>query len=450
MKKIIANTALKFLMNFQGMSPAGGGVRGWSESFLALFAFWKKIIFVLFFLGSGFLISAQSLEMLEAEMYQNNPGLKVMDYLYQAELERGPQLGQLPEPELGLNVFPLPVETRLGPQRFRLGVTQMFPWKGTLETRKEIVLAQAAAKKEEGLALGLDLRFTLQSAYYQLYELEEKVKILKGNFQLLEALEQLALTQVESGQGNMADVLQLQLKKETLELELHRLKIRKRKPTALLNQLLNRDPKNPVQITDSLRLIDVNPGIARLESNGNHPILRQLTQEQEASYKKTALNALERKPSFGLGMDYIVVGKRGDANPEHNGKDIWSPRLAVRIPLYGERYKAKNREEEIRIKSLETKKEAFAAQFSAEIESALADLEDAYLAVELSNRQRKTTQNVIELLQTTYTTSGQQFEELLQLTMMLADYELMELKAIVQSNIAKAKIEKYTKVVGSK
>ncbi|MCO6492673.1 MAG: hypothetical protein J5I98_29920, partial [Phaeodactylibacter sp.] len=85
--------------------------------------------------------SAQSLDGLLLAADSANLELKALYQDYLAALEKAPQVSQLPEPEAGLGVFPLPVETRLGPQWVRLSATQMFPWKGTLEARKNVVLA---------------------------------------------------------------------------------------------------------------------------------------------------------------------------------------------------------------------------------------------------------------------------------------------------------------------
>ncbi len=71
-----------------------------------------------------------------------NLELKIFEKEYLAALEKAPQVSQLPDPEAGIGVFPLPVETRLGAQILRVGATQMFPWKGTLDSKKDLELAK--------------------------------------------------------------------------------------------------------------------------------------------------------------------------------------------------------------------------------------------------------------------------------------------------------------------
>ena len=65
---------------------------------------------------------------------ENNPGLRSRFNAYMAALETVPQAGALPDPQLAFAYFIRPVETRLGPQEFRISASQMFPWFGTLRT----------------------------------------------------------------------------------------------------------------------------------------------------------------------------------------------------------------------------------------------------------------------------------------------------------------------------
>ena len=95
------------------------------------------------------------------------------------------------------------------------------------------------------------------------------------------------------------------------------------------------------------------------------------------------------------------------------------------------------------IDALEARKQDVQLQFLAIIESALSDLEDAALRLELYKKLTRTTEATISILETQYSTSGQGFDELLRLQNELVEYDLKILKAIVQSHIAKAVIERY-------
>ena len=79
----------------------------------------------------------------------------------------------------------------------------------------------------------------------------------------------------------------------------------------------------------------------------------------------------------------------------------------------------------------------------AGVGKAYADYEDAILKLELYQQQIKITQSVIDILQESYTNSGNSFDELLRLENDLVNYEMDILKATVKSHKAKIEIERY-------
>lgn len=391
--------------------------------------------------------SGQPLTDLLSIARNNNLELKALHQEYLAALEKGPQVSQLPDPEVGVGAFVFPVETRLGAQQARLGVSQMFPWFGTLEAREEVVLANARALQEKVASTALELDFQVKTAYFQLYEIQTAQNILRQNIRILEALRQLSLAKVESGQGTNADVLRVDLKIQELEQELLILDNQLEKPLADINQILNRplDASVEVQDTFEFAFMPYNKDTLRSHIRNNHPMIRMFALQQKASRRAIELNELEGRPSFGLGMDYILVNPRSDATPVNNGRDVLQLSAKVSIPLWREKYNAKEREENLKVAALENRKMDLETRFLAMIERAFSDYEMARLREELYEKQIATTKATIQILQTDYSSTGDHFDELLRLENDLVDYELKILKAIVQSQIARAVIERYLK-----
>ena len=387
----------------------------------------------------------QTLEELLSTAVENNLELKVLEKEHLAALERAPQVSQMPDPEVGAGGFPFPVETRLGPQYLRLSATQMLPWFGILGSKKDLELAKAKALYERIGARELELGYEVKLGYYRLYEIQQSQAIIRRNIAILESLERLALAKVESGKSTAADVLTVQLKIEELEQELEILETAKVSPTVTINQLLNRDLATPITITDSLEyvVLPFNKAALLADIEATHPMLRMFKLQQDISRQSISLNELNGKPSFGVGLDYIMVGKRDDAEPTNNGRDIVQLRATVKIPLFREQYEAKEREENLKIEALEDQKEDVYTRFSAAIEKAYAEHETARLRVELFERQIGITEAAIRILQTDYSTQGSNFDELLRLEKELIDYDLKMLKAVVQSHIAQSGIERF-------
>lgn len=391
------------------------------------------------------LATAQPLPDLLQLAEQNNPQLQALETDYRATLEQAPQVSQMPDPELGIGLFPLPVETRLGPQRLRLGATQMLPWKGTLDAKEAVVLAKAKTQYQQVAAVKLELFFQVKKAWLELYELEEKRDIARRSIRIFESMENFTLAKVESGKASLADVLRVQLKIQELEAELELLENQKLKPLAALNAVLNRPAATPVSVEDSLALaiIPFEREALLAEVRAQHPMVRMYALQQEISRKNMALNELAGKPTFGVGLDYIMVGKRSDADPPGNGRDILMPRASVRIPLHREQYEAKRREEELKIAAIDLRTEDLLNGFRTTIEQAYAEQQDAALKLKLYDELERTTQAAIEVLQSDYSASGRGFDELLRMQNDLVQYDRMRLRARVQSHLAKASVERF-------
>ncbi len=402
------------------------------------FGFWFCSIFML-------TLNAQTLEELLALAEAENLGLKVVENEYLAALEKVPQVGQWPDAELGLGVFPLPVETRLGAQVARIGATQMFPWFGLLKEERNLAQINAEVVKQDIRSRQLELQFQVKMAYFKLFEISKSVQILNRNLILLNALEQLALAEVESGKSILVEVLSVQIKKAEISNEILILERARAKPMYTINQLLNRALDTEITMEDSLTI--EYPLMQKddfLDSvNYNHPAFIKIDMQNEVALKKITLNKLNRKPSFGLGMDYIMVNERTDIEPTNNGRDILQLRGAIKVPLSMGKYEAKENEERYKIDALRQQKENLEKRFQAEIEKAYVDIETASLRVELYEQQKELNKAALNVLKSSYSSSGSKFDEILRLESELIQYDLKILKNIVKSHLAQSYIERF-------
>ena len=172
-------------------------------------------------------------------------------------------------------------------------------------------------------------------------------------------------------------------------------------------------------------------------------MLRMFELQQEVAEQAKKVNTLSSKPTFGVGLDYIMVNKRDDADPAHNGRDIVQVRGSIKIPLYKKKYDAKEREENLKIAVLTDRKTDLLNRFETAIEQAYSDHQTAQLRMNLYQKQIEISNAAINILETNYSTSGRKFDELLQLEKELINYDLKMLKAIIQSHLAKSKIDRF-------
>ena len=77
---------------------------------------------------------------------EKNPGMQGMYKEYEIALQKAAQVNSLPDPTLSFGYFISPVETRVGPQKAKFSLTQMFPLFGTLKAQGDAAALMAEAK----------------------------------------------------------------------------------------------------------------------------------------------------------------------------------------------------------------------------------------------------------------------------------------------------------------
>ena len=145
----------------------------------------RYILIITVLLLSGLRINAQTLEESLKIASENNPLLKAKYAEFEAALQKVAQVNSLPDPTFSFGYFISPVETRVGPQQAKLGLTQMFPWFGTLKTAGNVQALQAEAKYQEFLNAKNELYMQVKSAWYPIYEVNQNIRLQEENLSLI-------------------------------------------------------------------------------------------------------------------------------------------------------------------------------------------------------------------------------------------------------------------------
>jgi hypothetical protein len=129
---------------------------------------------------------------------KNNPTVLQKFNEYQASLQKIPQVGSLPDPELSAGVFLSPMELVSGNQVADLRLMQMFPWFGVLRYAKDEMSLMAKAKLELFRDAKLQVFYDVQRAWYELYKIQKDISISEKNIEILKLIERLALVRFKS------------------------------------------------------------------------------------------------------------------------------------------------------------------------------------------------------------------------------------------------------------
>ena len=383
------------------------------------------------------------------EAAKNNPGLKSAFGEYEAALQKIPQAGSLPDPQLTFGYFIQPVETKLGPQRARISASQMFPWFGTLGAKKDMASEMAKSKYEQFEETKSRLFYNVKSTFYNLYFIQKSIGITQENITILNTFRSLSLIKVESGLASSVDVLRVEMKLADLKNQLALLSDNLSAMQAGFNNLLNVNADRSVSLPDSLVNTDLDmTREAILDSirNNNHQVLGM--EFMEASYEKQQIVADKMgKPDLMLGFDYMAIGKGSDqmSTVSDPGKDAFVfPMVGISIPLYRKKYTAMVKEAALMQESTQNGRLDKINILETTYEKANKDYQDADRRIPLYIGQSEKAFQAMNILQTEYESSGKNFEEVLRMDLQLLKYKLELEKARADKDAAIAFINYIT------
>lgn len=446
---------------------AVGGWKAWGYGFRS----YRWILLVVFSIIQypTFNIQAQTLEDHLQTAAESNPEVQAYYYDYLAALEKVPQMGTLPDPELSLGLFIRPMERFMGNQHADLQLMQMFPWFGTLGTQKDEASKMALASYEAFRTVRNQLFFEVRVTWFELYRLNEETRITKEHLKILEKYERLALVRYQSGSRNsggtpsnpgmnasgaampststgMSDVLRIKLEMNELENNIALLIDMQEALVAEFNQLLNRDPEEAVILPEQLSDVSLTMGRTELLDSINtyNPRLKMLDAEGAAYSAQEKMAELEGRPMMGAGLNYMAFSPRTENGMNMGGNNMVMPMVKITLPIYRKKFKAQKKAAEINQEATLKRKENTSNQLSTQWRNALRDWDDADRRLGLYQKQTDLAQQTLDLLMTTYANNGNAFEDLLQVQQQLLEYELKLIMAIVDKHKSVAYLENLT------
>lgn len=435
---------------------------------------------------------------------RNNPTVLQRFSEYKAALQKVPQAGSLPDPELTAGVFISPMELNMGYQLADFKLMQMFPWFGTLMYAKDEMSQMAKAKYESFREARFEVFFDVQSTWYDLYKLEQDIRISERNLQILKTIERLALvryrtagalpggvsssqvgpvssglaplttsgspgmqgmsggrsqtgtsgmpsSQVQGGSmggqpggSGLSDLYRIQIEISNMENNIALLKSQKNSETAKFNSFINRPPQTAVTIADTLTADSLSIPLTTLSDSilKNNPALGMIRYEQQSLEAKGKMISRMGYPMLGVGVDYAPIRKFSMADFPGNGKDMVMPMVSVTIPIYRKKYRGMKDETDLM-------KTAWAQNYSATVNDlrteyyqALQLYDDAGRRIKLYSYQYLLAQKSLDITIRSYSTAGSTLTDILMLQQQVLDYELKKTEAVADFNTAIAWLNK--------
>lgn len=457
----------------------------------------KSIIVLLLLLLLSIGVHSQSADLAEylEIAVQNNPGLKAEFLNYQASLQKIPQAGAIPDPQLEMGFYVKPMDVIDGSQLADFTLMQMFPWFGTRKSARTEAGHMANMAFEKFRESRDKLFLAVYTQWFRLCSLQQDLVTNRENKLLLEQLKSLATRKysspvstasgfttgsstataseaiqpaggmtamstmnpssgmvnnsgtemskmdgsMNSGSTGMSEVLRIQLELIEIETTIESISSEIAAEKAKFNSLLNRPTENEITVPDHFEKI---PYILNIEAalkliEQQNPMLGMLREEAKAYKAKQEMDKQMSYPMLGLGIQYSVLKKRMDMGipvTAMNGMDMVMPMLSVSIPVYRNKYKSQQKEGQIRRESIQQQYFDSYNSIKAELIQIKHQLENANRQIDLLDKQTTLATTTYRLIVKEYSTGKNDLTNVIQIQRQLLDYQLRKSDAISTYN----------------
>ncbi len=278
---------------------------------------------------------------------KENAGVQAAYENWQADLERISYSNALPDPKVTYGHFIESVETRVGPQKFKLGLAQMIPWVGKLISKKNMATQQATQSEMELALAYTELRLELTKAFINLFYFERSLGIQKDYIKLSKAIEQTVQSKSKVGSSG-ADAIQAQMEISQLQYELETLEESKRTAIAQVNAILNKPVDAKVTLPSDMKNLLEDSEVKIVKRTGEelkslNPKVKILEAQCLLQKAKQTLIHQNRYPNVTVGVDWIKTDRATMATPD-NGKDPVIAFVSVNFPIWRGVYQSQEKE----------------------------------------------------------------------------------------------------------
>jgi len=276
---------------------------------------------------------------------QENSELKSIYHKWQSSLSKADVVNSLPDPKFSAGYFLQSVETKVGPQKFKFGISQKIPFSGKLGLKENVVKENANAIFEQFNQLKLNLENKFKKNYYNLSYLERQQEIFNDHLLLLRDFAQTLKSGYEVSQASYSSLIRIEIEIDKLVDRLETIKEMKVPVVAVLNSILNRPSLSKIKI-EKLNEFDISDFSNEDEINFiknlyvSNPKLRSFSHLIKSKTFEKKLAAKNYFPDFTVGVDWINTGSSSVVGVDGSGKDALIIKAGINIPIWRNKYKA--------------------------------------------------------------------------------------------------------------
>jgi len=265
--------------------------------------------------------------------WNRNALVKASFKKWQSSIARISVARGLPAPSISFGYFIENVETKVGPQEYKIGLVQMFPWFGKLKTQGEIQTQNAEAEYYNLIDQMLQLKQKIVHTYFDYYFLVHSQSITSQNLDLVKNWENVLLIKYKTASVGHPNLIKTQIEYIKLQDDLNTLEA---KSLPLLKEMaahLNLNHLDSIIFPEVVEYTtipwDKDYSLSLAQSNNPGLLVRKSNvSKHEYILKRAKLN---KWPDFGFGVDYVGTGV---GNNGTDGKDPLMFMVTMKLPLW--------------------------------------------------------------------------------------------------------------------
>ena len=316
---------------------------------------------------------------------RRNPTLRASFQRWRSATLRISRARRLPEPTISYGYFIRSVETRVGPQRHRFGLSQTFPWPTKLSAGSDAAAARARANQRRFDAQLLVVTQRVADAYWRLWLIDEEHRLKSEHDQVLETLAGTVRGRVQTGGASLADLNQIDLGVARHHDHHGQHREARRAAEGELLAALGAPPgitPLPVIESPSQGLPSDSDSTLRASAHA-HPAIDALELLATASDSQAEAEAADRFPRFRVGFDYIETGEASMPDTPGSGTDPMVVSVGLSVPLWWGSYSDAEEAARADAASHRASRDAARQQTNSEMAAALAAVRDAERRIQL-------------------------------------------------------------------
>lgn len=272
-----------------------------------------------------------------------NPEVRVAWARWQEATHAVARARALPDPTLSFGIFVLSVETRVGPQRGRIGVQQVIPWPTALTAGGDAASERARAAQANLEAVTLAVSQEVEVAFWDLWEVRTARAIHEDHLRVVDGLSDTLRARLEVGAASLADLQQVDLSRARLEDAIRSMGAREQVAKARLRTAVGvrGELALPTEVPSSSVREVGEAEAALVEAALAHPRLVAATARVEAGESVVRQAEAQRMPGLMVGADWMITGPAVDGGmgvPPDSGKDAVALGVGLRLPIWQRAY----------------------------------------------------------------------------------------------------------------